>query len=115
MGSHAGLDAIIGCLGPMARSARDLNLFCKTMLDYKPWLDEAPLLEIPWNQNTVDGDGLPKQLCFAILWDDQVVRPEPAIHKALTLCKNKLTAAGHVVIDWDIADPQDAWDLLVSE
>lgn len=115
MGSHAGLDAIVGCLGPLARSARDLALFCRTMLHYEPWLDEAPLLEMPWKQNIVDGDSIPEKLCLAILWDDRVVSPEPAMHKALKLCKDKLIAAGHIVIDWDIFYSKEAWDLLVSQ
>lgn len=113
MGSHAGLDAIVGCLGPLARSARDLSLFCKTMLHYEPWLDEAPLLEMPWKQNIVDGDGIPDKLCFAFLRSDNIVKPEPVVLKALERCKQDLISAGHAVIDWDIIDHQEAWDLIV--
>lgn len=113
MGSHAGLDAIVGSLGPIARSARDLSLFCSTMLHYEPWLDEAPLLEIPWRQNVVEGDTIPDKLCFAILWDDNIVKPEPTITDALERCKEDLITAGHTTIDWDVFYHKEAWELLV--
>ena len=73
--SHDGMDAIVGALGPLATSARDLALFCRVMLQYEPWLIEPALLEIPWKQSVVDGAGMPSRLSIAILWDDGVVAP----------------------------------------
>lgn len=60
----------MGCVGPLASSARDLELFCRVMLGAKPWLLEAPLLEMPWNTDMARGDGLPEKLSIAILSDD---------------------------------------------
>ncbi|EJD03787.1 amidase [Fomitiporia mediterranea MF3/22] len=114
MGSHDGMDAIIGVLGPLTRSARDLSLFCRVMLEYKPWLVEPPLLEIPWRQDVVDGKDLPSRLCFAVLWDDKVFKPEPAIIDALDKCKTLLTKMGHVVIDWEPILHKEAWELLTK-
>ncbi|THH08355.1 hypothetical protein EW145_g2769 [Phellinidium pouzarii] len=114
LGSHDGMDAIVGVLGPIARSARDLSLFCKVMLQYEPWLAEASLLELPWKQNIVEGEGIPSKLCFAILWDDKVFRPDPPILNAMAKCKAMLTAAGHNVIDWMPIDHEEAWDLIVK-
>lgn len=114
LGSHDGMDAIIGALGPIARSARDLSLFCRVMLLDEPWLVEPPLLEVPWKQDVVDGAELPSKLCFAILWNDGVFPPEPAISKALEKCKSVLTAKGHIVIDWEPIQHKESWDLLVS-
>ena len=114
MGSHDGMDAILGALGPIATSARDLALFCRVMLQYEPLLVEPPLLEIPWRQNVVEGEGLPKKLCFAILWDDGVVRPHPPILDALKRTKEALLNAGHEVIDWHPVDHRLSWDLIVS-
>ncbi|TFK56852.1 amidase [Heliocybe sulcata] len=113
-GPHDGMEAIIGVLGPLARSARDLSLFCRTMLESEPWLIEPPLLEIPWKQNIVDGEGIPERLCFAILWDDGVVTPHPPILDALQKTKRALLAAGHEVIDWIPVAHQAAWDLIVK-
>ncbi|KAI0785340.1 amidase [Irpex lacteus] len=112
MGSHDGLDAIIGALGPIATSARDLALFCRVMLQYEPWLSEPPLLEIPWKQDVADGLQTPAKLCFAILWDDGVVLPHPPILDALKRTKDALLRAGHEVVDWRPVDHQYAWDLI---
>jgi len=113
-GSHDGMDAIIGALGPLATSARDLSLFCRVMLQSEPWLVEPPLLEIPWKQNVVDGEGIPKKLSIAILWDDGVVTPHPPILDALKRTKDALIASGHDVISWLPVNHQEAWDLILK-
>ncbi|KAI0660593.1 general amidase GmdA [Cubamyces menziesii] len=114
MGSHDGMDAIIGALGPIATSARDLALFCRVMLQYEPWLVEPPLLEIPWKQDVAKGVGLPERLTFAILWDDGVVAPHPPILDALKRARDALLAAGHDVITWEPLDHKAAWDLILK-
>jgi amidase len=105
----------VGALGPIATSARDLALFCRVMLQYKPWLVEPPLLEMPWRQDVADGAETPAKLCFAILWDDGVVLPHPPILDALKRTKDALVAAGHEVINWQPFDHALAWDLIVSD
>lgn len=114
LGSHDGMDAIVGCVGPLARSARDLELFCRVMLDSKPWLIEAPLLEMPWKSEIAKGEGLPQKLSIAILFDDGVVAPHPPILSALEHYKAALIAAGHDVIEWKPLNHQEGWDLIVS-
>lgn len=108
------MDAIVGCVGPMARSARDLELFCRIMLDSKPWLVEAPLLEMPWKREIARGEGLPQKLSIAILFDDGVVAPHPPILSALKHYKAALIAAGHDVIEWQPLNHQEGWELIVS-
>lgn len=112
LGSHDGMDAIIGALGPIATSARDLALFCRVMLQHRPWLLEPSLLEMPWRQDIVDGADIPEKLSIAILWDDGVVAPHPPILDALKRAKEALLAAGHDVITWQPVGSQDAWDLI---
>lgn len=107
------LYSIVGVLGPLARSARDLALFCKVMLDAQPWLLEAPLLEMPWKDDVANGLGLPPKLSFAIVWDDGVVAPHPPLQKALCRVKRALIDAGHEVIDWIPRNHQEGWDLIV--
>lgn len=114
LGSHDGMDAIVGVLGPIARTARDLALFCKVMLQYKPWLIEPALLEIPWKEDVVKGVDLPDKLRFAILWDDCVFTPDPEIVDSLKKVKAKLEALGHIVIDWEPLEHKEAWELIVS-
>ena len=114
LGSHDGMDAIVGCLGPIARSARDLGLFCRVMDRYEPWLLESALLEIPWRHDVEQGLTLPNKLSFAILWEDGVAAPEKAIVEELKRCKDCLVAAGHTVIDRQPLHHKEAWDLIVS-
>ncbi len=113
MGSHDGMDAIVGALGPLATSARDLALFCQVMLQHEPWIIEHSLFEIPWRQEIVDGEGIPDQLSIAVLWDDGVVVPHPPILDALRRTTDALTAAGHDVVIWDPVDHEAAWELIV--
>jgi len=110
LGSHDGMDAIVGCVGPIATSSRDLELFCRIMLEAKPWLVEPPLLEMPWKRDIK----LPQKLSIAILWDDGVVAPHPPITAALKKCKADLIKAGHDVIDWVPLNHQAGWDLIVK-
>lgn len=114
VGSHDGMEAIIGALGPIATSARDLALFCSVMLHYEPWFLEPPLLQIPWKSELVSGVGIPQKLSIAILWDDGVVLPHPPITDALRKTREALIAAGHEVIDWQPLKHKEAWDLMVS-
>ncbi|KAG6337079.1 hypothetical protein ID866_2032 [Astraeus odoratus] len=114
LGSHDGMDAIIGCIGPMATSARDLALFCRVMLEDQPWLKEPALLEIPWKDNVVRGHDLPERLSIAILYDDGVVKPHPPIIRELEKYKTALESAGHDVIRWEPLDHQKGWDLIVK-
>lgn len=83
MGSHDGMDNIVGVVGPLARSARDLALFAKVMLEYNAWDLEAPLLRMPWKDDVANGKGLPTKLCIAMLADDGVVRPHPPLLREL--------------------------------
>ncbi|KAH9858328.1 general amidase GmdA [Lenzites betulinus] len=114
MGSHDGMDAIVGALGPLATSARDLALFARVMLANEPWLAEPPLLELPWRQDVADGSGVPAKLTVAVLWDDGVVAPHPPIVDALARGRDALRAAGHDVISWEPVDHQAAWDLILK-
>ncbi|KAG8219530.1 amidase signature domain-containing protein [Butyriboletus roseoflavus] len=114
LGSHDGMDAIVGCVGPLARSARDLELFCKVMLDAEPWLVEPPLLEMPWKADVARGQGLPEKLTIAILYDDGIVAPHPPITQAMKKYEAELRKAGHEVVLWQPLDHQEGWELILK-
>ncbi|KZV92929.1 amidase signature enzyme [Exidia glandulosa HHB12029] len=110
LGSHDGMDNIIGCVGPLARSARDLDLFCRVMSQADPWLMEHQVFEMPWrNPSEIT---LPRKLCIAVLWDDGVVAPHPPITQALRDAKAALEESGHEVIDWEPLDHWGHWELI---
>ncbi|CAE6456123.1 unnamed protein product [Rhizoctonia solani] len=116
LGSQDGMDNIVGVVGPLAHSARDLELFCRVMSQYESWTLEHQVLNIPWNQSVAQsrGQGLPKRLVIGILRDDGVVAPHPPIAAQLQKTRAALLAAGHEVVDWIPMEHQEAWDLIVK-
>jgi len=115
LGSHDGMDNIVGCVGPLATSARDLNLFCSVMLQYEAWYVEHQNLYVEWRSALAErGDGLPQKLVFGYLPDDGVVSPHPPILEEMERTKKALIAAGYEVINYEPMDHQAAWDLILE-
>ncbi|THZ76229.1 amidase [Aureobasidium pullulans] len=106
-GLHAGMENIIGCVGPMANSLADLRLFCSVALAKEPWDEEPSLIDIPW-RNTTAAD-LPKRLRIGVMFNDGAVLPHPPITRALRHTVDKLRAAGHEIVEWN---PQHHASLL---
>lgn len=100
-GLHAGMEAIVGCVGPMANSLADLSLSCKVALDYQPWRHEPSLMPIPWHSHFVEN--LPKKLKIGVLWHDGMVQPHPPVIAALRHSVDLLRSAGHEIVSWDSA------------
>ncbi|KAL2005110.1 hypothetical protein VTN00DRAFT_2960 [Thermoascus crustaceus] len=101
-GLHAGMENIIGCVGPMATSIDDLKLFCRVALAYNPWDHEPTLVELPWKEDREIQSLLPDdKLRIGVIWHDGVVHPHPPITRALRDTVTALRRAGHTVIDWD--------------
>ena len=98
-GLHAGMENIIGCVGPMANSVQDLSLFCEVALAARPWDWEPSLIEIPWRPFPVES--LPSRLKIGVMWHDGVVMPHPPVARALQETVDALRDAGHTIVDWD--------------
>ncbi|KAJ7631228.1 general amidase [Roridomyces roridus] len=100
--SLEGEDAVVSVLGPHCNSLDGIKLFYKSVLSKDPWLKDPLVIRKRWSEeeyNLVDhGNG--GQLCFAIMWDNGLVVPDPPIKRGLEMTKNALLAAGHKVIDW---------------
>ncbi|KLO17536.1 general amidase [Schizopora paradoxa] len=98
-----GQESISSVLGPMTNSIEAVKLFTKSIIDAKPWLKDPLVIKKPWSEdeyNLVDHGGRGGQLCFAIMWDNEVVRPFPPMKRAMDMTKAALEAAGHKVIVW---------------
>lgn len=101
-GLHAGMENIIGVVGPMATSIPDLRLFCRVALANSPWDHEPTLVEIPWKRHASDRDlNIPEKLRIGVIWHDGVVHPHPPITRALRDTVTALRRAGHTVVDFD--------------
>ncbi|AQZ10068.1 hypothetical protein BZL39_A10050 [Zygosaccharomyces parabailii] len=91
-----GLESVASVNGPISTSLSNIELYCKTVVNQgKPWLHDPKCLEIPWRE--VD---LPEKLVFAVMQDDGIVKPYPAISRAIDTTVTCLRKAGHEIIEW---------------
>ncbi|KAI0051681.1 general amidase [Auriscalpium vulgare] len=100
--SLEGQDSIRSVLGPLSSSLNGVKTFMKAVLSKKPWLLDPLVVRKPWSEeeySLVDHGG-GKKLCFAILWDNGIVKPHPPVKRALEMTKAALLKAGHEVVDW---------------
>lgn len=92
-----GLESVASVNGPISTTLSNLELYCKTLVNEgKPWLHDPKCLEIPWRDTE-----LPEKLVFGVLKDDGVVKPYPAISRAIDTTIASLKKAGHEVIEWE--------------
>ncbi|TRM63743.1 amidase signature domain-containing protein [Schizophyllum amplum] len=90
----AGQEAIHSVNGPLSRSLSALSTYAAAVVGTEPWHRDHKTLPIPWR--TVS---LPEKLCFGVIADDGVVRPNPPVRRALDETVAALRATGHSVID----------------
>lgn len=95
--SLEGQDSVLSVLGPLANSLGAVKSFIKSVVSQKPWLKDPLAVRKPWNEEEYDlvEHGHGKNLCFGILWDDEVVLPHPPVRRGLEEAKQALVAAGH--------------------
>ncbi|KAJ7644233.1 general amidase [Roridomyces roridus] len=98
-----GQESISSVLGPMSNSISGVKIFTKAILDAEPWLKDPLVLRKGWSESEyrLDRHGGGENLCFAIMWDNGVVKPHPPLRRAMEMTKKALEAAGHKVIDWE--------------
>jgi len=108
-------DTILGTHGPMARSARDLELFNRVVIGAKPWEIDQSTVKMWWRRDEVvwKGDG-GKSPRVGVMWDDGVVRPQPPMRRALKVAVDKLKAAGLELVDYAPFKSAEAWELAVT-
>lgn len=105
-----GAESITGVVGPMGNAVEDLELFCQTVLDAKPWLKE-PLLAMPWKSQLAAMRD--EKLTIGVMLWDEVVMPHPYIIRVLREVAEKLKHAGHQVLDFKPYDHKRAWDEIL--
>lgn len=95
---NQGQEVVYPVLGPLARSADDIDLFMKALLVQEPWTTDPLVLPIPWRDVATPD---PKSLKIAICYDDGVVKPTPPITRALKHAEKRLRDAGVTVVPWE--------------
>lgn len=82
----------------MANSLSAVRAFTKAILDAKPWNRDPLVVRKPWCERGYgleDHGGRGARLCFAIMWDNSVIKPLPPTVRAMKITKAALEAAGH--------------------
>ncbi|BGP26690.1 fatty-acid amide hydrolase [Rhodotorula toruloides] len=97
-GVGAGAEFVLPVWGPLARSIPDLELLLRSVISSEPWKIDPTCVPMPWKPVTYD-----RPLRIGVLRDNGMVRPHPPIRRVLDETVAKLKAAGHEVIDWDVA------------
>ncbi|CUA73351.1 Acetamidase [Aspergillus nidulans FGSC A4] [Rhizoctonia solani] len=108
-----GMEKIVGVIGPMAHSARGLELFFRVISDSKPWNIDFSTLCMPWNPVPAE-IAAKEKLVLGFFIDDGVVTPHPLIVERLNKTQEALVAAGHEVIDWTPMDHMEAFELTAK-
>ncbi|CAE6480263.1 unnamed protein product [Rhizoctonia solani] len=111
MAGYKGMENLVGVVGPMAHSVRDLNLFCRVISECEPWNVDFKVLRMPWNYLFSQGRNN-KKLVVGMLIDDGVVAPHPPILESLLQAGDALRSAGHEVIDWEPMDHKQAVEVV---
>lgn len=74
-----------------------IKIFTQAIIDAKPWTKDPLVLRKEWSEPeyNLQNHGGGKGLCFAIMWDNGVVRPHPPLQRAMDMTKDALELAGH--------------------
>lgn len=93
-----GQESISSVLGPMTNSIQMVKHFTKAVIDSQPWLKDPLCVRKRWDQEEYDlkeHGGRNSPLCFAIMWDNGIVKPFPPVRRAMEITKYALEKAGH--------------------
>ncbi|WVQ81627.1 hypothetical protein IAT38_003751 [Cryptococcus sp. DSM 104549] len=109
--AQAGNECIVGAIGPMGRSIRDLELFINVVLASEPWKLDPSSVRMPWRPAEVAfiGGEKPK---VGVMWEDGVVKPLPPMRRALEYAVEKLKAAGVEVVEYPAFKQKEGWEIL---
>lgn len=86
--------------GPLAHSARDLQLFFHAVAEQKPWLKDPDVVPGSWN-SLASTHG--KRLRIGIVRRDGAMEPHPPIQNILSEVRQSMQAAGIDTVELDIS------------
>ncbi|KAI8711694.1 Amidase domain-containing protein [Fusarium sp. LHS14.1] len=111
-----GCDSIVGTLGPMARSLRDLKLFCRAYSSSLPWIEDVSLIP-----SDILCPALGRQLEPAlplrvgILLDDGVVSPLPPVRRVMDKVTTRLIHSSIITVKTFIPlEHGKAWEIITA-
>lgn len=86
--------------GPMAHSARDVELFFKAVSGQRPWQADPDVVPGSWDALSSVSE---RKLRIGVVRRDGVMEPHPPISRLLDEVARKMKTAGIEVVDMDIA------------
>ncbi|KAB5588808.1 Amidase [Ceratobasidium theobromae] len=101
-----GQESVMSVLGPMCNSLSGLKIFTKAIIDSRPWVLDPLCIRKVWDEDAyqlIEHGGRGRK-CFAVLYDDGLVKPHPPVFRAMDMVRKALEAAGHqgeIVIEWE--------------
>ena len=91
--SQEGQESVSSVLGPMTNSLSGVRIFVKAILDARPWRKDPLCIRKEWSEREYalgDHGGRGGKLCFAVMWDNGVIKPHPPLLRALEMAKKAL-------------------------
>ena len=101
--SMPGQEGIPSVFSPMTRTLNDLKYFTRSMLSSEPWKYDHTVHPIPWRDEEYEAALKKEKLRVGVLETDGVIRPTPAVARALKTSVTSLQKAGHEIVP--ISDP----------
>ncbi|ODV60304.1 putative amidase [Ascoidea rubescens DSM 1968] len=105
----AGQESVMGVVGPIAKTAEDLDLYMSAYFDQEPWEVDSLLVPLPWKKVGVPN---PKDLKIGIIYDDGIVKPLPPVIRGLDFISKKLKESGVNVVKFVPPKTQEAYDTV---
>ncbi|GAV55902.1 hypothetical protein ZYGR_0AZ00730 [Zygosaccharomyces rouxii] len=97
-----GQESVVPTMGPLARSASELNTFMDHYVnDGKPWAHDPSCVPLPWNTSPE----LPAKIRVGVLFSDGIVTPFPAVTRAMHEVVENLEKNPHV----EVVDLKKHW------
>jgi amidase len=78
-----GMESLKGTNGALANDIDALSIYLKSIIDSEPWLRDTNVVPLPWDEKKAKGK-IGRTLKFAVLLDDGLIRPTPAVERALS-------------------------------
>ncbi|KAL9091463.1 MAG: hypothetical protein Q9165_004849 [Trypethelium subeluteriae] len=118
-GQGAGVGFVVG---PLGRCVEDVGMVVREVLGWEPWRWDPDVVEMGWRgevfegvrRRALEGKG-EERLCFGVLMDDGVVRPQPPARRAIEMVVKAVEALGHRVVEWKPPDHRKAISLQTGE
>ncbi|CRL26988.1 Amidase [Penicillium camemberti] len=108
-----GCETIMGTLGPISPTFGGIELFMKTIIESKPWVNDSMMLPIPWRDQEKHIHLDNKKLTVGVMWTDDVVTPAPAVTRALKEVVERLKLVHSIeVIEWKAYKQKEALEIL---